>query len=289
MNTDILNTATFVIERDQPIATVYFVRMLGGLYAITNKHAVENTQVSIRFNLQPRGTEDKPIAPDKWVKHKETDIAILPLDPPIDSRYDVGFIDDRDIKSYMDHYTLAGIPDNHPHPLRFGPGDEVFTLGLFEGHPGEHASRPVVRFGHIALVPPKGEKIEAQIWPPPNDLVPIDAFLVEMATWPGQSGSPVFLRPKITNQNRSSRRPNDERTFLIGMLQGFYPAEQTVETDRGETLILKQLNMGIGIVIPSKDIMELLMRDDMKQRRLYYFEQRRKELEAQNSSATLSS
>jgi hypothetical protein len=43
------------------------------------------------------------------------------------------------------------------------------------------------------LKPAVGEKVLAEI--EPKDYVPIDAFLVELSTWKGQSGSPIFMNP----------------------------------------------------------------------------------------------
>jgi hypothetical protein len=265
----ILYTATFLIVNDDPRSTVFFVRRSGESYAVTTRHSiVGHDYVSIRFNLKGGGTEDQAFFVGEWVLHSSTDIAILPLEFSLD-RYFVSHVDLQDFASkYSLPVTLPRSPsDKRPewYPLeshpRFGTGDEILTVGLFEGHTGEHLAQPLARFGHIALNPMEGEKVLAEINPPVSegdlpDLTPIDAFLVEMAIWPGQSGSPVFLR--ILTQQWSETK----YTYcLIGMVQGFYPREQDVKINN-QAATIYPLHMGIGIVIPARDIMEMFMENE---------------------------
>jgi len=270
INPDLFGTASFVVEHGEPTSTCFLVSFGGCYYGVTTKHSVENLDVAIRLNLKLGGSEDKRILAQDWIIHRDTDVAVVPLDFLFDERekYAVEFISDGDFKAYSDHYKWGDeFPADYPHPMRFDAGDEVFSIGLFDRHHGGSRTRPVVRFGHVALVPGLNDRISAEIYPEPHHLIPIDAFLVEIAAWPGQSGSPVFLRPYVVNQERRTRRrPSSEKNFLIGMIQGFYPGEQDVQINDVNAK-LSLLNMGISIVVPAKDIRGLLMRPDVKSRR----------------------
>jgi hypothetical protein len=247
----VLKTATFVAFDDEPIATVFFVRVrLGELawyahYAITAYHCVNDRVVSILFNTN---TEIDPqhFCFNEWVCDRENDIAVLPIDDVLKSNYDIEWID-------LEHFAFdrtnlndpstqqSGIHTSFDRP--YGAGNEIFSIGLFQGHRGCRLTQPVARFGHIAMQPPAGEKVMAEI--EPNEWKPIDGFLAEMAAWKGQSGSPVF-------HHRTGLE------FLVGMLQGFYPGEQEVKINN-EPFTLSSLLLGIGVIVPAQTISEFLM------------------------------
>src|SRR6266404_1865133 len=265
---DILKTATFLIVDDEPCSTVFFVRWFLGnglytYYAVTTRHSIQSPIVSIRFNLYGGTTQDQFFSRGDWVEYLPSDIAILPLDIALNS-YDVRYLDTWNFarnKDYLREVALSPISEGRIFSLRYGAGDEIYTLGLFEGHTGQHLAQPVVRFGHIALKPAEGEQILAEIDPP--NLTPIDAFLVEMATWQGQSGSPVFLHVPAALDDQIAPPYAQETNYLIGMVQGFYPGYQDVQID-GQDATLSPLQMGIGIVIPAKDIGEALSQQPLE-------------------------
>jgi hypothetical protein len=285
INPDLLKTAAILVVNGKPDSTIFFARLPitfdtnkstswgYAYYGITTRHSVENKDVAIRFNLKGfnrnpldlsitrRGTKDEPVNRTDWVVNRDTDLAILPIDFSLDD-YDIEYVDHFDIVEGKNY--LMGIdrgPDIKQLSHHFGVGDEIFSVGLFEHLSTEHEAQSVVRFGHIAFQPEDGEKILADVYPHPHDLIPIEGYLVEMTAWPGQSGSPVFLRP-WPREERSVDGPLWERNFLIGMIQGFYPGEQNMKID-GRSAKVSPVNMNIGIVIPSRDIMDLLTRKDV--------------------------
>lgn len=281
----IIDTSAQLVINGTPDSTIFFVRMplkpdsssMGySYYGVTTRHSVEGSRVAIRFKLsryerdeffqlKPRETEDIEINPDDWIPSLETDLAVLPIEFPLD-QYVIDFVTQFQIVD-SSKYLMADKPrkDETRYMHRYGVGDEVFSIGLFEGSTTVSNGQSVARFGHIAFQPQQGEKIFASVNPKPNDLAPIDAFLVEMATWPGQSGSPVFLCP-WPREDRSEQAPLYEMNFLVGMIQGFYPREQPVQID-GCPSYLSPMNMGIGIVIPSKDILNFLTSEEFLIRR----------------------
>lgn len=276
---DYLKTATFLVENGDPISTVFFVRMPLFMprvpvgydnFAVTTFHSVKNRQVSIRFNLKQGGSFDKPIDSNDWIPHPDTDLCIHPIKFPLDD-YDVKFIDSYEASHNRDYLIAI-----EPHPYltgagsdkttlmhRYGVGDEVFSIGLFAGLPGENKAQPAARFGHIALKPASGEKILADIGG--GQYEPIDAFLVEIAALRGQSGSPVFLRPWIRSEERTEKRPLGEYNFLIGMVQGFYPSEHEARIQGRKFNIT--VETGLCIVIPTQQIVGMLMEDSLVKER----------------------
>jgi hypothetical protein len=258
-----LSSTTFLVYNDAPDSSVFFVKWplddAGHVayYAVTTGHSVKGKKVSIRFNLKRGGgTYDKPIDPLDWVPSLTTDLAVLPINFPIDD-YEIWPVEKAEFAQHRFSLSVKEVPPYRELIDQYHTGDEVFTVGLFEGHTGERLAQPVARFGHIALQPKQGEQISAECDPLSEDLTPIDAFLVEIAAWQGQSGSPVFLRAHVDEHNRTLLRDDDEMVRLIGIIQGFYPGEQTVESSKGETFKIP-LNMGIGIVIPTEQLADML-------------------------------
>lgn len=292
INPEMVKTASFLMENNEPVSTVFFLRMDHGLsiYAVTTRHSICESDVSIRFNRRGGGVKDEPTLQGDWLSDRDSDVAILPLDFMWDKfkDYEMGYVDHKDLRSYTDHYYFGNqFPENHPPPIRYGPGDEVFSVGLFDRHFGNmRATQPVARFGHVVLVPGLREKIWANVRCG-EDYKEIDAFLVEIASWGGQSGSPVFLRPSKVYSERSRNRPPWEKNLCIGMLQGFYPGEQEVVID-GRDATLSPLNMGIGIVIPVRKITELLMRPDVKDMREKAKEARLKKIQLKHKPSAAS-
>ena len=259
INPAILKTATFLTINDQPNSTVFFVRWQladdsPAYYAVTTRHSIGEV-VQIRFNKKGGGVDPLWFSSQDWIKHASTDVAVLPLKSGLDG-YDIGYVEASDFADDKDYLVAPTSPDTPAAHSRLGlpyaAGDEVFTVGLFEGHAGQGVAQPVARFGHIALRPSEGETVLAEI--ELGRLAPIDALLVEMAVWKGQSGSPVFLR--VGEQSRAFR-DGLERHYLVGMIQGFYPGTQDVKINDSDAT-LSPLQMGIGIVVPARDIKEAL-------------------------------
>ena len=67
--------------------------------------------------------------------------------------------------------------------MNIGIGDEAIAIGRFINHDGNQRNQPSVRFGAIAQMPK--DKIR-------TDTGEQDAFLVEIKSISGYSGSPVF-------------------------------------------------------------------------------------------------
>src|SRR5689334_11059030 len=106
-----------------------------------------------------------------------------------------------------------------------GTGDEVAIVGLFYSHFGEAKNVPIVRTGNIAAMPDE---------PVPTSHGLTDAYLVEVRSIGGISGSPVFthlaVRPETTvlpaqpypQMERKTLAKAEHAHYLLGLVQGYY-------------------------------------------------------------------
>ena len=149
--------------------------------------------------------------------------------------------------------------------LDIGLGEDLFMVGRFINHEGKERNFPTARFGTIASMP--------------NEPIPIDgylqdAFLAEIRTIAGYSGSPVFVHiPKERLEREGVQAsPRDRDLFrrygYIEKLLGieFWRTLDTVSQEYvGTGTFDVHINTGLSAVIPAWKIEELLIqmeRDD---------------------------
>jgi hypothetical protein len=146
------------------------------LYAVTNQHVVGGQSQSrvMRVNTPDRPTPFETVETQwsDWIQHEDgLDIAAMSLGLSTDYPLRV---------SAVPSTTLVANEG-----FMFGPGDDVCVVGRFITHDGKQRNEPTVRFGHISAMP--GEPLK------PKRGVAHAAFLAEMLSLPGNSGSPVFV------------------------------------------------------------------------------------------------
>ena len=280
-----LQTVSFIVQNGVPVGTVFFVQLrfaedgqaldfrrpeqrnppsvYVANYAVTTRHSVKDERVSIRLNLRGGGSRDELIEHNAWVCHDNTDIAVLPVRFSLDDA-EIAFLDAYFLVEQIGEHVYSIVQregEERKSSVPYGIGTEVFTVGLFVGHSGFERVRPVVRFGHIALEPAPSETILTSLDTDADELTPIKAFLIEVAAWQGQSGSPVFAR-LWEGTDRYLGGVMLSMTSVVGMIQAAYPQiEESVITPRGEVVGYKA-NAGIAVVVPSADIVEMLERDE---------------------------
>jgi hypothetical protein len=142
------------------------------VYAVTNRHVIEQGFCVLRMNSQRQGNSEIIITePSSWILHPDgDDVAIIPVNATLDKAawFSIGterFISEEIIADYA-----------------LGPGDEAFLVGRLVTHDGQQRNTPVVRFGNLSM---GLAKIKV-------DTAERDGFLVECRSLSGFSGSPVF-------------------------------------------------------------------------------------------------
>lgn len=237
-------------------------------YAITCRHVLEacppHHNMVLRLNKTDGSPIDLPTEQEQWICHQETDLAIVQIPLPCN----LWCINN---ELFVRDEELIGHRPLMPAETTIGVGDEVFCPGLFQCYPGKLRNYPVVRFGNIALMPPE-EKIPIEITHKgtPHRSVDMDAYLVEMKSWGGQSGSPVFVHLPVDRHlgfvpgwdAPTIKHP----VLLLGVIQGHWDISRThkikaKEYDKLELEAAVEHNAGMAVVIPAKYIQDLLMED----------------------------
>jgi hypothetical protein len=127
-----------------------------------------------------------------------------------------------------------------------GVGDDVFMFGMLVDHEGRQQNTPVVRFGHISLMP--------------HDPIPLGAgvlqecFLADCESIGGFSGSPVFLASgKVLGVNMGCMT-----TPLLLRDAGTGDAsDECLQSETGKA-VMPEENSGLMVVIPAWRLSGLL-------------------------------
>lgn len=253
----------------KPCATVFFVGVSTNAevtqsYAVTARHVIENihanTPIHIRVNNSDGSIDYSEANKADWVTSDETDIAVISF------------------KKKKNH-NLREIPFNMLvtdaviKQEKTGIGDEIFFVGLFSEHYGQEHNLPVVRFGNISLMP--SEKLSVRV---AEDMtIQIYGYLAEAMSWPGHSGSPVFIYYPFDREPGISRvavyplsEPDTlsgtEQFKLLGLVCAHYPIEQEVKMS--DTIPEEQKGRiyeqaGMAVVIPAQGIIDTLNQPDL--------------------------
>jgi hypothetical protein len=249
----------------------------GFVYVVTNTHVIAKAEYPvIRFNRKDGSTECIPTKRENWFPHLSgDDISVFPITVSLEDMQ-VAVIG-------LDMFvTQTRISDED-----IGIGDDTVMIGRFVNHEGKQQNSPAVRFGNIAMM--DREKIVTEAG------IEQEAFLVEMRSLPGYSGSAVLIyspcamndmsqirrgktRPKLGsgallppetmdafNAHTSAKGP-----YLLGIdfchIQRKYNVRDAHGAEVSEGLFVME-NTGMAGVIPAWRIAEVLDRDELKDKR----------------------
>lgn len=229
-------------------ATAFLVNIQNIMHLVTAKHVVKdpNTDEFIDshmmtfFNLKDGTIGSRSIKDIKnnllvdWIFHenKEVDIAIIPF----------GMNPEDDVKTI-------------PETLFLGADDlfvlyDVFFLAYQPGVLPQNRISPIIRSGVISLI---------------ND---DKTFYIDASAFPGNSGSPVFLKPSALSFN--------EKTFhiggfkfggrFVGIIGEYVPYQEfAISSQTGRTRIVFEENTGLSKVWSISFIKEVLESDIFKE------------------------
>jgi hypothetical protein len=222
-------------------------------YCVTNIHVAFGGCTFLRLNTQAGGTEVFEVPISAWKSHSNdeiADVALAAFRHPDSSRLDISAIQWEDLAG------TAAEWEAHCRNWNVGVGDDVIMVGRFVGHDGKQRNQPLVRFGNIAMMP--GE----HVLDGRGELV--EAYLVEMRSLPGFSGSPVFLYigPADYRGNGTMSKFYEEHFALLGIDTGhkMLTSEIRDRTTRklAEVPFYVLQNTGVAIVAPASKIRDVL-------------------------------
>lgn len=221
-------------------------------YLVTNIHVAQATDRTIRIVTTSGEVEFHQIRGSDWVNHPNSDdiaAVILPSKP----HWRISAID----------WASLAVTRPRMTELNVGVGDEVFMLGRFISQGGAQLQAPLARFGNVAMMP--GPLVED------GRGLKVEAFLVEMRSLSGFSGSPVFIYIGAgTYRGNGTMMPfYSEMIGLIGIDTGHKTTVAKVYggPDENKTELKVRLNTGLAVVAPAWKIEELLFSEALRSQR----------------------
>jgi len=229
--------------------TGFFVSMLNEfnadlshVYLVTARHCVERASTHgdlyLRLNLR-HGNSTLVQVNTEWVfaENDAVDVAVLP------------FIPDPSIYQFTHVTESLFAIDETIQRESIGPGDDLVVIGLFTHRFGKQRNNPIVRSGIIAGMP--DDPLIDQ------DDRPYFAYLVELRSIGGLSGSPVFvfLHPGRVQERKIKL---ESKVFLLGLIRGHWDYRKPADLVDFLGNELEYVNMGIGIVTPVQEISRIL-------------------------------
>lgn len=276
-------------ERDgqlirSPRATAFLVAIRGEPffvgYVVTAGHVIEGAAgrpIYLRLNTAS-GFDDIETQRDDWFIYDRSDVAAIRVKwgtYDLYSLYPEQFIGaDYSLRLPNANEVLtADVSGSSGHPVfQVRTGDDVSIIGLFVQHYGHSKSLPIARTGSIARMPSEPVRYRH----PGGTYSEHPAYLVELHSWGGLSGSPVYVHRRI-----SQMQGNDiELIGFLGVISGHFSILQQAEAT-GDVFgeISVALNSGIAVVTPAGAVRELLWREDVLEDREHAFDAARKKRE----------
>jgi hypothetical protein len=242
----------------QPAGTGFFLSIksttredISHGYLVTARHCIESAKpfgtLYARMNRRDSGEAELVELEPSWTHHDDetNDVAVLHFAP-------AGF---RIMAAEHESLVTADVIEKES----IGIGDELIVVGLFTSHYGRTANRPIVRAGIIAAMP--DEPIED-----PTSGLPFDAYLAEVRSIGGLSGSPVWLVINPTRFHQGKLEPR-LHFYLLGLIRGHWRKEEVWLSDSGEAE-QDSLNTGIAMVTPIQKALDILYSEEsVKERR----------------------
>ena len=141
-----------------------------------------------------------------------------------------------------------------------GLGDELFCVGLFTQRHGTKKNQPIVRSGIIAAMP--SEPLEDT-----DTRFEYDAYLAEVRSIGGLSGSPVFVGLPDVFHTATIKRAREKLFYLLGVIRGHWDLKKRETALDFADDELDQVNMGIALVTPIGELITMLNSDELKKQR----------------------
>lgn len=206
----------------------------------------------------PDGLREVETSHQDWVFH------------PDDTTVDAAVLTRPVLMAGWDHSAVAKrdfVSDEYMRKFDVGAGDDLYFPGLFARHKGRAVVEPILRRGTLAAVPRE---------PVQTDLGPAQAYLAEVHSIGGFSGSPVFLEigpfrapAGITKEGmdemvRVLREESGPRDAFLGLVHGHYDTDALLSGSLPE---VEKVNMGITVITPAQRIREVIEQPEVQRMR----------------------
>lgn len=222
------------------------------IFLVTNKHVLEGEDsIVVRFNpekgkkIQNYSISLKDVKkqfPQRWVSHPNNiDVAVIGLD---------GAFLKKDGQQLLPFDRSAFLTIEEMDKNKVSEGDSIYVIGYPMGLVDPNWRYPIVRSGSIARIQDIFEEHRSELEGYRSEFL-IDAFI-----FPGNSGSPVILKPE--SEAVEGTTPINF-ACVIGMVSSHmtYPdIAENVETQ--EQCVVFNDNSGLTNVIPSDFIKETI-------------------------------
>jgi hypothetical protein len=211
------------------------------------RHQIQSTYVTLNLKYPVNGEravkQKLPLSSEyHWYfpSAEAVDLAVIPYGPPKDNLYDVEQIS-------MEQLLPAETIEKN----RIVPGDSVLTAGFFFAYAGLHEIQPIVREGVLAMLPDG-----------PMTTTMCEAgnvYLADVHITPGNSGSPIFIIPKLGPGSGVSFGGAPNVVGLLGVVSG-YMQETSDLTLRASTTWSASFraNSGVSMIVPAQQLKDLL-------------------------------
>lgn len=254
--------------------TGFLILYKENIYLVTNQHiaaGLNDSPFAVRINKIDDGSDNFLIDPltngVMWYSGQslDVDLAVIPFNYDL---WKAGL----DVKVFpSDLFAVNARIEEE----QIGVGDLCYTVGLFRLMAGKTRNVPVVHSGNIALMPGQ-EKVPVQEWMQRSPTVTtryVEGYLIEATNLKGLSGSPVFVRPTLDwadiplsdGRSMSARLPRTD-IFLLGIWQGSWDArpDDVMGVEHG---IGVRVPVGIGVVVPVSNLIDLLETEELQMQR----------------------
>ena len=215
------------------------------LYLVTNKHVLKNkTSIWIRLSKEGDSKTEEIEIPlldqdnkSNYSVHpdSEVDIAAIFINGQYltENKYSTGFMDIYNNAMTSEELRNSGVSE----------GNLAYMLGYPMGLVNVKSKNPICRMGCIARM--SNEQIEDT-----------KNILMDIQNFPGNSGSPVVLKPEFTSITGTEAL---SRSVLIGIIHSYIPYEDVlISRQTGEMVEIRTENSGLANMHPVEFIRDVV-------------------------------
>ena len=211
------------------------------VYLVSNKHVLkENKKYRIRMVDKTSGCVKEYDLP---LSHTN---CLLSNDDSID--IGIVHINGAFIQAHIINFGLIDIDTNSLSSDEYlekggASGDSIYMLGYPMGLVDAESNEPICRTGCVARMTK-------------SEIKRTKKFMLDLQNFPGNSGSPIFIKPEAFALEGSK---NIDRCYLIGIINSYIPYEEKLVNIQTNRIVeTRSENSGIALANPTEFIRKLI-------------------------------